>query len=195
LPNFVKLVATQEAKLEAMKRAERRRMEVMKAKNGGVLPPLFADANGAAAGVGGGGKVQLKRSSSFKTEANKKGKFVGEDGVKVEAGAAAAAAEEEEEEELPKGPQNWFVKLGTKRSTTSKAKAKAQALAAVAAAGKDNEREDAKGTNREGEKDTEGGGGGEEKKEEKPKLPLVRFKYVAGFTNAVRRKVFMKDLL
>ncbi len=153
LPNFVKLVATQEAKLEAMKRAERRKMEAFKAKNGGVLPPSVADSKrpGGAPGQG--------------DAASKKPKY---DPL---APKVVATAKEEDEP----AHKTWFVKLGTKRSTT-KAKPKA---------------------NQEAEEDPTQQVQVEamQQQEQKAKQSTIRFKYVAGYTNAVRRQVCMKDML
>lgn len=101
-----------------------------------------------------------------------------------------AAPEDDDEALAGKGPRSWFQKLGTKRSTTgaaaAAAKKKSEEEAAAAAAEGGGKGVDGK-ENRKGEGPGGVVGGGSK--------AVVRFKYQAGYTNAIRRPVSLKDLL
>lgn len=165
LPTFVKLLATQEAKLEVMKQAECRKADAIKARHGGVLPTALnkkAERPGHA----------LPSFSTPSPADTKKPRF----------GAANLSAKllmpDMKEEPTHK---TWFVKLGTKRST-SKAKPSISY----------NDRLDA--LQQQGQ---DGGShhSGEARQQPATNKATIRFKYVAGYTNAVRRPVCMKDML
>ena len=92
----------------------------------------------------------------------------------------------------PRG--GWFQKLGTKRSTTG-ATAAAAAAAAAKAAKKAKQEAAGEGPVEEGVDGKENKGKGEGVGAAAAAKAVVRFKYQAGYTNAVRRPVFLKDML
>lgn len=155
LPAFVKLLATQEAKLEALRRTELRKTDALKAKKG------MSSSTGQGPRSNG-----LPSKAAASCEATP--------GPNI----APLVAKEEEEP----GPKAWYVKLGTKRSTT-KTKSRTQTDGSPV-----------------GDTGTRGLDLGEglfppEHKQSAAKKSTVRFKYVAGYTNAVRRPVYMKDMI
>jgi len=169
LPTFVKLLATQEAKLEAMKRAERRKTDAIKARHGGVLP-TSSDVNVKHPGHAS------SSSSSSPSPADAKKPRLGAAGVSGK--VVVPEVKEEGDEPVHK---TWFVKLGTKRSTT---KAKPSVS--------NNEREDAL----QQQQGQDGAAApGDAHQQPAANKTTIRFKYVAGYTNAVRRPVCMKDML
>lgn len=87
----------------------------------------------------------------------------------------------------PRG--GWFQKLGTKRSTTG------ATAAAAKAAKKAKQEAEGEGPVEEGVDGKENKGKGDGVGAAAAAKAVVRFKYQAGYTNAVRRPVFLKDML